>query len=645
MAVEKGFKKMFNYFMKHLEILFLFLICFFLLLSCKTDKKKTDYYLNLCNSPDSIINFYQSNYSKLPNSFSTQITIRFQRSKQPNEFKKLAFWFDSFHMTLSRNEPLKIHSKVGLAYYAAHNSKLDLLRNNLQIIGASSILKEEHDTLIVLNYYNLKGMLYYFQEKFDSSISMYQIALKYAINYHRDKEIEQFSNNIGAIHYSMGRTESAINNFLIAYRLLKKRNGNNPMLVNNIATILMAEHKLKQAELYFNNCQQELSINDSSYLGVLIKLNYCRLKILKGESESAFRYFNALQKMPIPDVLISDYLINGFLLNATYNKNELYKFIELNKRNIRNHREELLTQYYSGFNKVIQLIPNTANLLGFDSKLLSSPISQTSNTQVRMAIFDLLAQQAKYDNEPIKFQNYVSNYINLLRLESNSLDSIRVLDIESKIAYQKIQSDNKVMLHEREKDKKIIVLQNIVMYSTLILLIVGYSFVAYRHKFIKQSEDLLKSKLQFANFEAEQLKIEKELNTKITAISNYMIDEFKRIADRLSNSQFSRDPHILEIRADMIRLSNAELNSDPLSHSLDQQKRYSSIWELNGFQDLTKTQREILIMSIEDMRPKEIAQLLNISYSHIRNTRTFLKKQMSVMNFYEFSELKKLIDY
>jgi DNA-binding CsgD family transcriptional regulator len=182
------------------------------------------------------------------------------------------------------------------------------------------------------------------------------------------------------------------------------------------------------------------------------------------------------------------------------------------------------------------------------------------------------------------------------------------------------------------------------MYSTIILLIVGFSFVAYRHKFIKQSEDLLKSKLQFANYEAEQLKIEKDLNSKITAISNYMIDEFKRIADRLSNSQFSRDPHILEIRADMIRLSEAELNSDPVLQSLDQQKRYSSIWELHGFQDLTKTQREILILSIEDMRPKEIAQLLNVSYSHIRNTRTLLKKQMSILKINEFSELKKLTE-
>lgn len=609
--------------------------------SCDSIPDQTDYYLYQCTHIDSIQAFYQKHYQDLKPIFASKVGHRI-RISDPKKSLQLVQWFDNFHAKLNGHEDRKLYSQIDLCYSAISNSKWGELNAKLQKIESSTFLLENLDTTAILNYHNLKGIHYYLNQHFDSALMHYELGLQWAINSQSNKEIEQFANNIGAINYSLSKNETAIDNFLLAYKYLQMRGGKNPVLVNNIASILMSQYKYSEAKKYLLQSKSELAPANLEYTGLLIKLNYIRLLQLQKNHIEAIRVFKSIENASIPEALNSDFLHEKLLLKLYSNPEKAESIILENRNALRKYRLDFLWKYQMGLNNYTDKIPNLAKWVGYTEQDIDSLPQDPSSLHSKSVLYEILAKQELANGNNPRFNHYISLSLKTNRMESVFIDSIRVLDVESKINHQKLQQEFQTIQTEQKRNQRVITLQNIAIGVTVLLVLLSFTLYSYRNKFIKQRQAFLSKQLDSANQLAEKLKMENELNAKITALSALIIEQTKNALKRLGESRYSKDPIIIEVRNNLTRIGDSQLLESPPIKSIENSYRYHVVLEHPVFAELSKTQRDILVLSIEGIKSKEIATILNLSYSHVRNTRTQLKKMMADIFVSEFEDLGKM---
>ncbi|MCL9981479.1 MAG: hypothetical protein NBV77_08570 [Bacteroidia bacterium] len=612
-------------------------------LGCKDEKlnNKYTYFSEQCTQLDSIQSFIRLNESRLPDNVSFIVSSNLRQKGLHSKADSFTDWYKQFSDNSNISESKITYLNLASSYMYLRKGNLELAKKTIDAVSISEGLKDFSDTMVVLNYYNLKGMLHYFYGDFISAISWYDLGYKWAFRFDKVKELEQFSNNKGAIYYSMGRKETAIENFIISYDLLRRRQGRNPILNNNIASILMSQYKLKEAEKYLKECDKELVPSNLEYNGVLIKLNFCRLLIMKKEYKLANSFMLSLNKSIIPKVLLADYFMNQIILGLQ-ESNNIKAFIQANKHELNECRFEFLGKFNIGFNPIIREIPGFAKLVGFSSADLDSLNDISVSHYTKSVLLEILANQAERDNDINAFKRNIKMSVDVLKLESKTLDSIRVLDFESRIQHQKLQREFQIMKSEQKKTSRIIVWQKIVIGISLIMVVLSVSVYIYRSKFIQQRQEFFRSQLESANQLATKLKNENHLNAKIAALSSMLIEQSQNIHRKLSESKFAKDPIILQVKLDLDRISKSQNINLQDTSRVDVSYRYDIIWKNQNFSELSKTQRDILILSIEGVKPIEIAKYLNLSYSHVRNMRSKFKKMMIDLGISDFEDLLKL---
>lgn len=623
----------------------LFYIMLLVLIPNCTDNqfnKQYAYFSQNCTDLDSIEKFIDSNESKLPNNFSLAISSNLRQKGFLQKADSITEWFVRFYKDSKLDESRNAYLILSLSYMHLRKGDLLSVEKSINELEKCKAFKDHSDTVLVLNVFNLRGMLYYFEGNLDSAISFYEEGYQWALHYQRNREIEQFANNKGAIFYSMGRNETAIENFLVAYEYLLKRKGENPVLVNNIASILMSQYKLHEAEKYLKTCQKELNPKNLEYSGILIKLNYCRLLILKYRFEEARQIIKTFDIVNIPAVFKPDYYLNLLVIEQALSPQKTSEIITSNQKEFHAYRLDLLGKLSNGFPLEINKIPQMAQLIGYKISDIDSLILAQSPQFSQSVLWEILANQAAFEGDMQLHKKYITQSFNLLKSESNYIDSIRVLDVESKINHQKLQREYQNIQNEQKKNSRIILLQNIAIAVSLVLVMLAISFYVFRNKFIQQRQEFLKSQLESANQLADKLKTENELNAKITALSTLMVEQSQNISIRLGESRFSKDPVILQVKQDLERISKSQLENDQEIKRIESSHRYDFLWEFAQFAELSKTQRDILLLSIEGVKPIEIAQIMNVSYSHVRNMRSKLKRMMADIGISDFEELRKM---
>jgi hypothetical protein len=137
------------------------------------------------------------------------------------------------------------------------------------------------------------------------------------------------------------------------------------------------------------------------------------------------------------------------------------------------------------------------------------------------------------------------------------------------------------------------------------------------------------------------LEEEKRLNSKIHAMSRVIIQKSKSMAETIKRGPYFNSPEIKSIQKELENMGRIEAlvsNEDKVQII---ERDFEFLWSKYKILDeLNESQKRILVLSIEQFKPKEIAMSLNLSYAYVRNVQTLLRKQLFELGFSDFAQLK-----
>jgi hypothetical protein len=139
----------------------------------------------------------------------------------------------------------------------------------------------------------------------------------------------------------------------------------------------------------------------------------------------------------------------------------------------------------------------------------------------------------------------------------------------------------------------------------------------------------LESELKEKELEMLKQNQEKQQNTVFT--SKLILNKIDELILKIKNSNLSNNPTMVDIKIELERLKGVELpiegetieESDIFEKYQYLSEKFPSLTEMNS------TSYKILVLSILDNAPKDIANLLNLNMQYVRNVRSKLKKELS----------------
>jgi DNA-binding NarL/FixJ family response regulator len=109
---------------------------------------------------------------------------------------------------------------------------------------------------------------------------------------------------------------------------------------------------------------------------------------------------------------------------------------------------------------------------------------------------------------------------------------------------------------------------------------------------------------------------------------------------QLNSSIFNKDPQIISVKRELEALTNFDFQDDAELNKILNKWQKAPFERAEFMESLPKSQKDILLLSVEGIKAKEIANMLNLSYSHVRNTRSQLLKIIQNQGFHDFADLK-----
>lgn len=133
----------------------------------------------------------------------------------------------------------------------------------------------------------------------------------------------------------------------------------------------------------------------------------------------------------------------------------------------------------------------------------------------------------------------------------------------------------------------------------------------------------------------ELLKRERETSKKLVELSTRILETSKELKRKLVNLPEKNLPGVRESLEDLdyILFLNKSVDTTVISKGYDFKK-------LEFLNDLIESQKQVLSLSLDNYRLKEIAVTLNLSYSYVRNVQSRLRKKLKDEGYETFEDLK-----
>ncbi len=609
-----------------------FLLIIAALFACQADETLSDskYLAAYCQSADSIIERVSKNPKDYAPSVLSNALIRFYFKGDKAEAKKLlSKWKESESLKNAPEYPCFLISDLG--YFYLWENQLDSCYYYIQL---REKLKTQ-DSLNQLSFLNLKGSYFYQNANFKQSklefFKGFTLARKFKVNQY----IEQFSVNLGAIAFEQNQFGSASYYFSNAYAILKADNRQNSVLINNLAASLLNEDKSIEAKAFLDQLPEELKIENDQYQGILTKLNYIDVSNNLGNLKTAGHYLTSMVYSSIPPSLQGHFLSSYLKFIEANEWVELPVFLRDFESEVKRHPITILNKFGSGMAKLIEKDPHYFNVFGLD-------------TLESIESFPLYSQYIYYKLKGIyllESENVMASLdasqkaLSTWEMYNAVNDSIKLADTKNSIALveleERLKISNRELEFSKEKEKQSKIIISLLIITTLIILVLGYFVYTNRTQRIQYAELQLNHKTK----EAEYLSEESQLNSRITSLSNIIIKKSRELANTIKSGPYSKEPEIYLVQKELERMSMIEfaVNSEPAKSFLEQNPDFLN---LAVFSDLNETHRRVLILSVENYKPKEIATTLNLSYAYVRNVQSKLRKTMSELHIEQFPELK-----
>lgn len=593
-------------------------------------------YAKECNNIDSVVTFIKSYEKDIPSSFISKIGSRWRIEGKSSRADSL---IDKVYFELQPSSKFYTANLLDKAFVLLTQQKIDSCESIIYHFPVKKVVEEWKDTFLTVYYYNVFGSFWYYKGDYNKANQNFETGYRFSLKYNQHIEAERFANNLGALNYKLGRIQTAITYFLQSYDYVSQRKGSNPVLTNNIASILLAQFKPREALEYVQKCSTELDIKDKSYNGILVKLNYVKILQNLNQFQKASTLIKLLDTVTIPSVFELDrFFIKTNQLNFE-NHLLLPNFVIKNQKFLQKNKYQLLTEYPRGLSILLNEFPNLAKTVGYSLRDIDALNENNASYLQKYSFYKILANQAWVDKQLENYHSFSNKADNYFAQYYTYKDSIGLDDISNRIKNIEFFKELNTVKAERDQQNKIILLERLVMVGLILIFISLIILFYYRQKLQKGKSIVLDLELQKANFNSEKLKFENEINSKMTAMSKIMMERTQNFALRLKNSQFSKDPEIIQIRKEIEEMTNIHIDSDVEVKETTNSMKFDHLWENQAFNELTPTYKKILMLSVEGFRPKEIAQLMNISYSHVRNSRAHLKKLIVAEGYQDFEQL------
>jgi DNA-binding CsgD family transcriptional regulator len=253
--------------------------------------------------------------------------------------------------------------------------------------------------------------------------------------------------------------------------------------------------------------------------------------------------------------------------------------------------------------------------------------------------FDILGESFEKQGNLIKASQMKTKSVGYLKdhyaekLESQETDlsnRLQLFVLERRYAKTKLESESVAL---RLK------LNNIILFSgTLLLGVISFAFVR-QNRLKARNESLSLDLFRQKQSELELLERERETSKKLVELSSRILDTSKELKMKLVNLPEKNLPGIRESLEDLdyILFLNKSVDTTVIAKGYD----FTKVAFLS---DLIDSQRQVLSLSLDNYRPKEIAVTLNLSYSYVRNVQSRLRKKLKDEGYETFEALKAVLE-
>jgi tetratricopeptide (TPR) repeat protein len=478
----------------------------------------------------------------------------------------------------------------------------------------------------------ITGNMLYFESKIDSAISFLQRTLNFSI-----KEKDTFYRqtlliNLGSAYYDVGFYGASSNCFsqasLISFPTIEYKQ----VLYTNLLASLNAERKHKEVIKIVNQNSELMKASSGRQdLAQLFRLNYISALLSSNTDISVIKsQFDSVERSVIDDHLKSFYLLlKGRFLrlsNDIPGFQKLYTenlaFIYENQPNTIDHVEGIKFGLSKGLFKVsfdifhkeyVNIIPSETNYL-----LLANYADIFSSIKKSEGKIDESKLWEQVSDKFMLKMSQVSDELQNSNIQKE-MEKVRILQILDQQKYQ----------IEKAEIKGNWLLALSVVFGALLISTALFLFQFNINK--KKQLSILELESELKEKELEMLKQNQEKQQNTVFTSKLILNKIDELILKIKNSNLSNNPTMVDIKIELERLKGVELpiegetieESDIFEKYQYLSEKFPSLTEMNS------TSYKILVLSILDNAPKDIANLLNLNMQYVRNVRSKLKKELS----------------
>lgn len=493
------------------------------------------------------------------------------------------------------------------------------------------------------NIYNTIANAHYHMGHMDSAKYYMSKGYLFATTNKIDVFISTFAINLGTYYYDHMLYGAASYYFSVALEASKRQDNIPLMLVNNMTSILGAQHLHADADSLWNIYLPEMEKVKKPYERQLFFLNRTVHLQNTDRWKEARTVYAEFVPEDIYDVLRIPYM--HAVLNQSLHDHsaETAIFFKKYRHWVGERYVPAVTEIFNELEKIINLNPALLpmdTLLAWEknyaTELKENPKAASNSNKLKsLAAF-------KKGNLLLSYQLLEQSRLDEVAFDEIS-DSLRHADFAEKNQLSKLREDIDIAnlkVEQSVKEKKYVNYLWILSVSVLASFIIALLFaLSYR----KTKLDYATEQINFMRLEETHLVKEQELNTRIVNLSQLIVLKAQDLGKKIKLVSSEDKESLQDVKKEIDELSRLAIEDKPqLADRLidDHQTVLDRFPEFASTANLTE--KRIFILSVDGYKPKEIADVVGVSIQYVHNVRTRLRKKLNLENSIEWESLRKM---
>lgn len=581
------------------------------------------YFQRNCHSADSILDFYNKNKNGLPLTFLADARFNLYISNEFEEADKILDFLNLQRINGGFSEEDEAYFNYNQGLYWLYQDT-QRARQFLSKIPETIVTKSDTFSLA---YFNVLGQYYFSVNKLELALESMQKAFSAAVELGDTLSIGRMATNLGGINSILGFDKAAAEYLLRA----QSYDPNNIILANNLASVLIGQKQYSKAKEILDRFRRVLSQSDSDPENMIYRLTYVHLLQEMHLWDDSRKYLENIKIENLPSVQF--YNLHSFKLLQLENdkSDKLFSYMDNILATNGSYGYSELFYYLSGWSTRFSMKPIREHFIQNLSDLDTSEFDLMSLSvyhDLKAELYNRSGDQLKAAQMKSKSLEFLKNHYakKLESKETDLLNRLELFDLERRYAKTKQQSET-ISLRLR--------INNLIMLFTVVLLVTITVVYIRQGKLKRDNEKLAKDLVVQKEAELQILERERDTSKKLVEMSSRILETSKDLKMKLISIPEKNLPGIRESLDDLdyILFLNKSVDTRVISKGFDFTK-------LDFLNELIESQKQVLSLSLDSYKPKEIAVTLNLSYSYVRNVQSKLRRILKDEGYETFEDLK-----